>query len=53
MSGTRRRPKRIRVRDPLMVRVINGATKAGVHVDRRKQQSKEACRKARGSDDEH
>ncbi len=33
-------------RDPLMLRVIQGATKASVHVDRRKEQSRKACRDA-------
>ena len=31
-------------RDELMLRVIQGATKAGVHLDRRKEQSLKACR---------
>lgn len=39
-------PRTIRTRDPLMVAVINGATKAGVHRDRRKDENRRACRKA-------
>jgi hypothetical protein len=31
-------------RDQLMLRVIQGTTKASVHVDRRKEESRNACR---------
>lgn len=31
-------------RDPLMVRIIQGATKAGVQPDRRKEADRKACR---------
>lgn len=31
-------------RDYNMVSIINGATKAGVHKDRKKEQSRKACR---------
>lgn len=36
--------KLLKTRDHLMVKVINGATKAGVHTDRKKQADKYACR---------
>lgn len=36
------RPK---VRDDLLVDLINGATKAGVETDRKKEESKRKCRK--------
>ena len=35
----------LKTRDHLLVRVICGATKGGVHKDRRKEQDKTACRK--------
>lgn len=31
-------------RDYLMVALINGATKSGVHKDRKKEKNKKACR---------
>lgn len=34
----------IKTRDPLMVRLINGATKSGVHKDRKKERSRRSCR---------
>jgi len=37
-------PNEIETRDPLMLLIIGGATKAGVHRDRKKQSSKDACR---------
>jgi hypothetical protein len=42
-------PGKLKTRDHLMVKVITGATKAGVHKDRRKEANKRACRK--GSQD--
>jgi hypothetical protein len=42
-------PNKLKTRDHLMVRLINGATKAGVQKDRRKEASKRACRKWRPS----
>lgn len=38
------RRKDIRTRDHLMVKVINGATKAAVHRDERKEAARSACR---------
>lgn len=38
-------PNEIRVRDELLMRLINGATKSGVHCDRKKHNSKNECRK--------
>jgi hypothetical protein len=40
----RPRGKRNHGRDYLLVRLINGATKAAVHVDKRKAAAKTACR---------
>lgn len=37
--------KVIKTRDYAMVRLINGATKAAVHKDHRKEASRLACRK--------
>lgn len=37
-------PNTIRVRDSLMVELINGATKSGVHTDKRKESNKYSCR---------
>lgn len=37
-------PNRLKVRDPLMVKLINGHTKAGVQKDRRKEENKTTCR---------
>jgi major membrane immunogen (membrane-anchored lipoprotein) len=38
-------PNKIKVRDPLMVRLITGATKSGKHLDRKRQANKHACRR--------
>ena len=38
------RPSELKTRDYLMVRIINGATKAGVQKDRRKELNRRACR---------
>ena len=37
-------PNTIRSRDYALVALINGATKAGAHRDRRKDASRKACR---------
>jgi hypothetical protein len=37
-------PNEIATRDPLMLVIIGGATKASVHKDRKKQASRDACR---------
>lgn len=37
-------PNRLPTRDMLMVRLINGCTKAAVHTDRKKQSNRKACR---------
>lgn len=37
-------PNEIKVRDSLMVALINGATKGGVQQDRRREASRKACR---------
>ena len=39
------RPNLVRTRDYALVALIKGATKAGVHIDRRKAASKKACRR--------
>lgn len=38
-------PNKLKTRDHLMVRVIQGVTKAGIQKDLRKEASKKACRK--------
>jgi hypothetical protein len=37
-------PNLLDTRDPLMVQIINGVTKAGVHKDRKKEANRKACR---------
>jgi len=37
-------PNEIKTRDHLMVELINGATKAGVHKDKRREKNKKTCR---------
>ena len=44
--------REIRTRDYVMVRLINGATKAGVHTDKRKEADRNACRKTTLSDED-
>lgn len=38
-------PNTIKSRDPLVVQLINGVTKGGVHKDQRREQNRTACRK--------
>lgn len=38
-------PNDIKGRDYLLVALINGATKANVQIDRKKENSRKACRK--------
>jgi hypothetical protein len=38
-------PNDIKTRDYLMLDIIRGVTKSGIQVDRKKQESKNACRK--------
>lgn len=40
-------PNKLKTRDYLMLKVIGGATKAGVEKDRRKEANKQASRKFR------
>ena len=37
-------PNLLDTRDPLMIQIINGVTKAGVHKDRKKEANRKACR---------
>lgn len=37
-------PNSIAIRDEAMVKLINGATKSGVHQDRRREANRKACR---------
>ena len=37
-------PNKIKARDQLIVALINGATKCGVHEDKKKQHSRSSCR---------
>lgn len=41
-----KRANEIRTRDYLLVKIICGATKSGVHKDRKKDENRKACRKA-------
>jgi hypothetical protein len=41
-------PNLVRTRDHALVALIRGATKAAVHVDRRKEASRRACRRSTG-----
>lgn len=57
MTSSSRRPRgrkvnvnKIRVRDPLMVAIICGVTKAGTHRDRKKEANRKACRKGKHDD---
>ena len=38
-------PNEIRTRDELIMQLINGATKSGIHCDRKKHNNKNECRK--------
>lgn len=48
-AGKKKRPNG---RDYLLLKLIAGATKAGVHVDRRKKANRNACRKSKRRDKE-
>lgn len=37
-------PNELKTRDMLMVKLINGATKAGIEKNKKKEASKKACR---------
>lgn len=37
-------PNKLKSRDQLMVKLINGTTKAGVQPDRKKEENRQACR---------
>lgn len=43
---------RLRTRDWALVRIIQGATKAAVHVDRKKEGNRRACRDRRDHGEE-
>lgn len=52
MSKTNRKTAKVthfdvKTREPLIVALINGATKAGITRDQRKEQSRKACRDRR------
>lgn len=38
-------PNNLKTRDWLIVRLLQGATKAGIQKDRKKEKNKKACRK--------
>ncbi len=38
-------PNKVKTRDPLMVAIINGATKSGTHKDRRRERNRNECRR--------
>lgn len=44
-------PNKIKTRNYLMVRIIQGATKAGVEKDQRKEANRRACRDWRRGDE--
>lgn len=44
-TASQKSKKRIKTRDYLLVKLINGATKAGVQKDQKKESSKKKCRK--------
>lgn len=46
------KPQDVKTRDPLMVALINGATKAGVEKDQRKEKSRRECREFKYKGDE-
>lgn len=46
-------PNDIPVRDTLMIDIINGVTKAAVHVDRKREQNRKACRRKFNKDSEY
>lgn len=43
-AGMKLDPNQIKTRDPLLLALIRGATKAGVAKDRKKEASRKACR---------
>lgn len=45
-------PHEIPIRDYLMVDIIKGITKSGIHVDRKKENNKKECRKKIRREDE-
>jgi hypothetical protein len=45
-------PNQLKVRDPLILALINGATKAGVQKDRKKEASRKRARKKVTADEE-
>ena len=51
-KDTKINPNKLKTRDQLMVKIINGATKAGVQKDKRKEANKQACRKGNYNDKE-
>ena len=42
-------PNEIKVRDPLMLLILQGVTKAGIHRDNRKHRNKYRCRKSKAN----
>jgi len=42
-------PNNIRVRDYLLLQIIQGVTKAGIHRDNRKYRNKYKCRKSKAN----
>ena len=44
-------PNLLDTRDPLMVQIINGVTKAGIHKDRKKEANRKRCRQKVGQED--
>jgi hypothetical protein len=42
-------PNTLKTRDPLMLLIIGGATKAGIRKDRRKEKNRKECRDFRAN----
>ena len=44
-TNTTINPNHIRTRDVLIQKLIQGATKSGIHLDKRKEANRKACRR--------
>jgi hypothetical protein len=51
VKGNKIDPNQIPVRDNLMVEIICGATKSGIHVDRKKHKNRNSCRNWKNEDE--
>lgn len=46
-------PNKVKTRDPLILAIIGGATKSGVHTDKKKEENRTRSRKRVKPEDEH